>query len=297
MELQLAYINERLAQDSAAFVAECEQNYWKQVHHIADYIKAHHTQRPIILLSGPSGSGKTTTAHLLEKLLDESGLETHTLSMDNYFLPLTPAQLTDGNVDLESPDRLDKPLLNAQLKSIAKGETVNIPTFDFTNNDRLYTSTPLTRKENELVIIEGIHALNPDAITLPPERTVRIYVSVRTRLALPDGNLLHPKWIRLMRRILRDEPHRGRTPAQSYDRFESVNLGEDRYIMPFKKHSMFDVDTLIPYELALYREPLLPKLQTIADRPGVANMIRFLEQSVGADTALVPANSLLNEFV
>lgn len=297
MEIRLQLINEQLSADAPAFVAACEQHYWQQVHKIADFIKENHTTRPIILLSGPSGSGKTTTAHLLEQLLDQAGLETHTLSMDNYFSPLTPEQLEKGDVDLESPDRLDKPLLNAQLESIVKGETVKIPTFDFINNARLYNGETLTRKPNELVIIEGIHALNPDAVTLPHDSTVRIYVSVRTRLAAADGSLLHPKWIRLMRRMLRDEVHRNRRPEHTYSMFESVNLGEDRYIMPYKPYAMFDVDTLIPYEIALYRAPLLNKLEALKDRPGIPDMIRFLEQSATLEHSVVPPNSLITEFI
>ena len=297
MEIRLEVINQHITRDAAAFVAACEHNYWEQVHKIADFVKEHHTARPILLLSGPSGSGKTTTAHLLEHLLEQSGLQAHTLSMDNYFIPLTPSQLADAATALESPDRVDKRLLNEQLQSIFAGQTVDVPTFDFSHNTRRYHGNTLTRHKDELVILEGIHALNPDVITLPDETTVRIYISVRTRLALEDGSLLHPKWIRLMRRILRDETHRNRTPEHSYEHFDSVNLGEDRYIMPYKPHAMFDVDTMIPYEIALYRNSLLPKLQTIRNHPGVADMIRFLEQSVSLDKALLPHNSLITEFI
>ncbi|MBQ6946662.1 MAG: nucleoside kinase [Clostridia bacterium] len=297
MEIHLSDINAGLSGDGAAFVAQCEQNYWDQVHRIAEYVRVHHEKAPIILLSGPSGSGKTTTAHLLEQLLDREGLETHTVSMDNYFTPLTTTQLQDPTVDLESPNRLDKELLNAQLQSILAGETVEIPTFDFVNNERVYQGNTLTRKENELVILEGIHALNPDVITLPPENTVRIYVSVRTRLVTPDGYRLHPQWIRLMRRMLRDEAHRNRRPEDTYKMFESVNRGEDRYIMPYKQYAQFDVDTLIPYEIALYRAPLLPKLELLQQYPGIPEMTQLLRQVLPMDPILLPESSLITEFI
>lgn len=297
MEIKLTEINKSIATDATAFIDQCERHYWQQVYRIAEYIRDNHHSRPIILLSGPSGSGKTTTAHLLEKFLDRDGLETHTISMDNYFSPLTHEQLQGVNVDLESPNRLDKELLNAQLKSILAGETVEIPTFDFVNNARVYQGNMLTRKENELVILEGIHALNPDVITLPPENTVRLYVSVRTRLVTDEGMLLHPQWIRLMRRMLRDEVHRNRRPEDTYQMFESVNRGEELYIMPYKKHAQFDVDTLIPYEIALYRDPLLPKLEAMQHKEGVPEMMGLLRQTLPLDPALLPESSLITEFI
>ncbi len=300
MHFKLELINQNVREDASAFVAACEQHYWEQVHRIADFVKAHHTQRPIILLSGPSGSGKTTTAGLLEQLLDESGLETHTVSMDNYFSPLTPHQqqlAQEKKLDLESPDRLDKALLNEQLQAILEGRTVQLPTYDFVRSDRVYRGETLTRKSNELVIFEGIHALNPDVITLPEEKTVRIYVSVRTRLQGEDGSRLHPKWIRLMRRMLRDEGHRNRAIEETYNMFDSVQRGENLYIMPYKEHAMFDVDTLIPYEIALYRDVLLPKLYALKDRSGISEMIRFLEQTAPAPCSILPEKSLIHEFI
>lgn len=300
MHFKLELINQNIRDDAAAFAASCEQHYWEQVHRIADYIKEHHTARPIILLSGPSGSGKTTTAGLLEQLLDECSLETHTVSMDDYFLPLTPHQqqlAQEKKLDLESPDRLDKALLNAQLQDILEGKTVELPTFDFVRSDRVYRGNTLTRGKNELVIFEGIHALNSDVITLPEDKTVGIYVSVRTRLEAADGSRLHPKWIRLMRRMLRDEVHRNRRPEETYRMFDSVQRGENLYILPYKEHAMFDVDTLIPYEITLYRDRLLPKLQSMKDRPGVAEMIKFLEQTAPAPCSIVPEKSLIHEFI
>ena len=297
MELTIQHINQKLGGDTAAFIGQCEQNYWQEVCKIAEYIGKHHKTRPVILLSGPSGSGKTTTAHLLEQLLEQNGLQAHTISMDNYFLPLTGRQKEDPELDLESPNRVDKHLLNQQLREFFEGKTVEIPTFNFTTNSREYHGDTLSHANGEVIILEGIHVLNPEVVTLSRDHTVRIYVSVRTRLIADDNSRLHPKWIRLMRRMLRDEVHRGRNPEGTYNMFDSVNRGEERYIMPYKIHSMFDIDTCIPYEIGLYRQPLLEKLETLKDRKGVADMIKFLEQSQPLDRALVPENSLLNEFI
>ena len=298
MEIKLSVINESILHRPEEFVAECEGEYYEQVHKIADYIRAHYKERPIVLLSGPSGSGKTTTAHLLEKLLDAGGHETHTISMDNYFIPLSPQEqqlAAEKKLDLESPNRLDKPLLNAQLESILKGERVEIPTYDFTTSDRVYKGDTLTRGPSEIVIFEGIHALNPDVIRLPEENTVRIYISVRTRIR--NNEPLHPCRIRLMRRMLRDRVGRARPVGDTLNMFDSVQRGEDLYIMPYKHHAMFDVDTLIPYEIGVYKMELLQELAALPSSAAVSDLIALLENTAPLAASLVPDNSLIQEFI
>lgn len=299
MEIKLSVINEGIACRKEEFIAECEAQYYDQVYKIADYIRKNFEQRPIILLAGPSGSGKTTTALLLEKLLDASGHETHTISMDNYFRTMTPEQqrlAAEKKLDLESPDRIDRDLLNQQLKKILVGETVELPTYDFTDSRQVFLGNTLTRKPGELVIFEGIHALNPDVIRLPEENTVRIYISVRTRIA--DGDvLLHPSRIRLMRRMLRDRVGRARPAAHTLKMYDSVQRGEDLYIMPYKPNSMFDIDTLIAYEIGVYKKELLEELQTLKNKEEVADILDFLSKAQPLDETFVPDNSLIQEFI
>ncbi len=300
MEIKLDIINDGIVNHTDGFIQQCESDYYKQVRRIADYIHIHHATRPIILLAGPSGSGKTTTAKLLESMLDREGLETHTVSMDNYFKTLSPEQIDlaqNKQLDLESPDRMDTCLLNTQLRAILEGRTVELPTFDFINSKSLPSGQFLTRRDNELVIFEGIHALNPDVIRLPDENTVRIYISVRTRIVCPDENRLHPSRIRLMRRMLRDQGGRGRSIAKTLAMFESVEEGAARYILPYKPHALFDIDTLIPYEIGLYRDHLLPLLAKLEEREQVADIIDFLTKCAPLDTAAVPDTSLLQEFI
>ena len=200
--------NRRLAQDAAAFIAAAEDNYNRQLDEIADYIAANRDTCPIVLISGPSGSGKTTTALMLESKLDSRGLQTHTLSQDNYFNTQTAedqALLEQGKFDLESPERVDADLLNSQLQDLIDGKTIRLTEFDFHTGTRHDSGKTLTRKEGEIVILEGIHTLNPDVVRLPETQTVRLYVSVRTRVEGPDGWVMHPKYVRVLRRMLRDE--------------------------------------------------------------------------------------------
>ncbi len=292
--------NHAIQEDAAAFVAVSEKAYSRQLTKIADYIAAHRDQCPIVLISGPSGSGKTTTALMLEQKLDRRGLETHTLSQDNYFRTLTEedrALLAQGQLDLESPDRVDEELLNRQLRDIIDGKTVELTEFDFPTHTRRPSGKTLTRQPGEIVILEGIHTLNPAVVTLPEEQTVRLYVSVRTRVEGPDGTLLHPKYIRLLRRMQRDVEHRGRRAEDTLAMFHSVNRGEDTFIMPYKHRSTFDVDTYFPYEIHVYRQYLLDTLQGMADKPEIASILPVLSAAVGLDAAAVPKTALIREFI
>ena len=300
MLFHIAEGNARLARDAAAFIQEAEAAYDARLEEIAAYIRAHAATCPVVLLSGPSGSGKTTTAMMLEQKLDGWGCETHTLSMDNYFRTLTPAQrelLAEGQLDLESPERVDAPLLSAQLADIVAGRTVQVPRFDFKTHSRSDVTVPLTRKAGEVVILEGIHALNPSVVMLSDEQTVRLYVSVRTRLETADGGVLHPKWLRLLRRMLRDTLYRGRRPADTLQIYEGVQRGEDAYIMPYKHRSTFDVDTFCPYEVNVYRRYLWDRLQPLADHEEVAALLPVLAEAAPLDKELVPATALIREFI
>jgi len=292
--------NRRLSQDAAAFIAAAEDNYNRQLAEIADYIAAHRDTCPIVLISGPSGSGKTTTALMLEHKLDSRGLQTHTLSQDNYFNTQTEEDqrlLAEGKFDLESPERVDADLLNRQLQDLIDGKTIRLTEFDFHTGIRHDSGKTLTRKEGEIVILEGIHTLNPDVVRLPESQTVRLYVSVRTRVEGPDGWVMHPKYVRVLRRMLRDVKGRGRRAEDTLRMCHSVNLGEDNFIMPFKHRSTFDVDTFFDYELHVYRTYLLDSLRTLTGYSEVAKILPVLSAADGLDADAVPPTALIREFI
>ncbi len=291
MNIDIETINAALRADPAAYIARCDAAFHARIRDIADHVRANRNKSPIILLSGPSGSGKTTSAKILEGFLDDSGCATHTISLDNYFLPLPE----EGTVDLEAPDRVDSELLNRQLRRMVRGETVEIPRYDFTAGRRA-PGYELTRKADELVILEGIHALNPGVVTLPEEETVRIYVSVRTRVTA-DDLVLHPKKIRLLRRMLRDKLFRGRRVEDTLRMFESVQRGENRYIMPYKGRSTFDIDTFHPYAISVYRDLLLPELRALPRKNGIDDLIRIVERAETLSADLVPPDALPREFI
>lgn len=299
MNIELREINEKLHADTAAFIEETDRAYQAQLRNIAEDIALHRTERPIILLSGPSGSGKTTTAQKIEKILDEQGIETHTLSLDNYFSPFTDeerALFNEGKLDLESPNRVDSAFLSEQLLAIEEGRPVELPIYDFKESARIMSGEILQRKPGELVILEGIHSLNPDVIRIPDEAAAKIYVSVRTRIT-DNGEILHPSKIRLMRRMVRDRLFRKRTLMDTLMMFRSVEEGENKYIMPYKYRSTYDVDTFMAYEICAYKECLLADLRQMPDEPELQDAGAFLADAAALSADVLPEDSLIREFV
>lgn len=299
MNIEINRINERIENSPAEYISSVNKAYEYQLKKIADDIAAHRSERPVILLSGPSGSGKTTTAFMIEKLLDEKGCTTHTLSMDNYFSPLTPEEkrlAAEGKMDLESPLRIDKELLNSQIEAIERCEAVEIPHYNFATSSRDKSKLTLKRNKDELVIFEGIHALNPDVITVPDDQLCKIYVSVRTRITCGDI-ILHPSKVRLLRRMIRDSNFRKRSLRETMNMFHSVEAGENKYIMPYKHRSDYDVDTFMGYELNAYRSSLISQLQEMNDVPELEDVTKVLEQAETLDRKLITPDSLICEFV
>ena len=301
--LKIPELNQRMHTDPIYMIAESEQQYNQQLTRVALDILKHRKDKPILLLSGPSGSGKTTSALRIEQLLEGWGCAAMVLSMDNYYLPEseTPQALNEhGVIDYESPYRLDIPLLSDHLAKLSRCEPIQLPVFNFAKQCR-ETGQTIQRKPDELVILEGIHALNPEVTGSAGAFASCIYVSVRTRLQGEDGTLLHPSKIRLMRRLMRDRIFRGREPVDTFRLFESVSRGEHQYIMPFKHRAAYEIDTFIDYEASVYRSILLPDLLQIADTypdyARYADIAAFLQALELVPQELVPGISLVREFI
>ena len=299
MNIEITRINQGIEHDPKDYIKAVNEDYFFKLRKIADDIAENRREKPVILLSGPSGSGKTTTAMMIEKMLDDMGHETHTLSMDNWFCPLTEAEKTlaaEGKMDLESPLRVDGELLNRQIEDIIAGREIELPKYNFRTSTRSGSGKMFKRNKDEIVIFEGIHALNPAVITVPDSMISKIYVSVRTRVS-DDNLLLHPSRVRLMRRMIRDKNFRKRSLRETMNMFHSVEAGENKYIMPYKYRSDYDVDTFMAYELSVYRNDLLMQLQELTDVPEVCECIKALERLDPIDRADVTPDSLICEFI
>lgn len=286
------------------FVRACERDFHGRIDALADAVEKDGKERPVVLLSGPSGSGKTTTAHMIESRLDGRGMETHIISLDNYFRSFTPEELElfrRHELDLESPDRVDGALLSQQIEDLTKGREVEIPRYDFTANARAKSGYKLRLRPGEILIFEGIHALNPALLESSDSYTSRIYVSVRTRIEHGkegERSLLHPSKIRLARRMIRDSRERGRSLSAVVQIYNSVERGENLYIMPYKHRADFDIDNFVPYELCLYKNFLPTSLPEEEQKhPWLTELFEVLSELPTLDPNLVPKDSLLREFV
>lgn len=287
------------AETPEKIISDGERYYFEQLSLAEEKIYACREKRPVVLISGPSGSGKTTSAHRIADLLAKRGCKAHIISMDNYFLSMSEneaARDKNGNIDFESPYRLDIPLFKKHLKMLSQCEEIDIPAFDFAKQER-YDGTKLKREPNDLVILEGIHALNPLVTGDCEDYTTCVYVSVRTRIS--DGEkLLHPSKIRLMRRLIRDELFRGRDIDETFEFFKSVERGEDLYILPFKERAHINIDTFIEYEANVYRDMLLDELEEKSSEQAIAKeLAEFLRLLKPIEKDFVPQNSLIREFI
>lgn len=290
------------AQSPEMMISEGERHYSDRLREVADKIYASRRERPIVLISGPSGSGKTTSASRLARLLESRGCKAHTISMDNYFLPMRfneAARDKDGKIDFESPQRLDIELFKEHLEKLFNCVEIEIPSFDFAQQER-HEGMTLRRGKDDIVILEGIHALNPLLTGGCDDFTVCVYVSVRTRIQSGE-ELLHPSKIRLMRRLMRDKLYRGRSLADTFEFFASVERGENLYIMPYKHRADFDIDTFIDYEALVYRDLLLPELEEASREyqsySSYSDIEEFLRLLSPVDRKYVPEQSLIREFI
>lgn len=292
------------ASNARQFIAESESEYEKMLDMVTASISQNSGEKPFILISGPSGSGKTTSGLKLEEKLDRMGYETHILSLDNYFHPITDAErpLFEANkLDLESPLRVDSDLLNSQLRDMMSGKEVELPEFDFVTNTRRKSGKTLRLHKGELIVLEGIHSLNPSVIENAENFSSGIYVSVRSRIEHKkrgERYLLHPSKIRLARRMIRDARTRNRVFSDTVALYDSVERGENNYIMPYKHRADYSIDTFFACELCIYKS-MLPSSLTEDEKkyPWLTELFEVLAELPEIEPSLVNDESLLREFI
>ena len=307
MAYQLEEINRRLKEDPAGFVAECDGVYQKRLESAADRILERMKESPIVLLSGPSGSGKTTTALKLEQELERRGVQTHTISMDNYFKTLnrkTAPRNAEGDIDYESPRLLDMDLLDETFTRLSRGEWVVVPKFEFARQMRNDSrGTLLKLDKNEIAIFEGIHALNDDIAGRHPEATT-LYISARSDILEGEALRFKGTWMRITRRAVRDCNFRGTDLVETLSMWYNVRRGEKRHISPFKGRAHVVIDSSLRYEVPLftnYADALRSAVEQVpadnerrAELEAMVDAFRYF-QPLSPD--LVPADSLLREFI
>ena len=304
MSYQLKDINFRTVSDPKGFVEESDAHYAALVQQAADRIADNCARSPIVLLSGPSGSGKTTTAMKVAEALEEKGIRTHYVAMDDYFQTVTPEttpRTPEGDYDLESPLCLDMELLNEHFTLLAQGKRIFVPKYEFSRRMRiLEPSKSLKLKKDEMVIFEGIHALN-DMITDRHPEAFKLYISARSSVDFGGRTIFKNTWFRLVRRTVRDFNFRGSSPAETMSMWANVRRGEKLHISPFKDKADFQFDTSLPYELAVFNTTATELFKSVPEGierfDELRQVLPALQMFGHIDEALVAPDSLIREFI
>ena len=257
----------------------------------------------MVLISGPSSSGKTTTCKRLSIQLLANGMRPIGISLDDYFVDreLTPKDAS-GDYDFESLYALNIPLLNEQMNALFAGEEVELPKYNFQSGKSEKSGRKLRLQGNEILVVEGIHALNPELTAqIPEEQKYKVYASALTTILLDSHNYIPTTDNRLLRRIIRDYKYRGVSAQETIRRWPSVRAGENKWIFPFQENADAMFNTAMIFELAAIKtqaEPLLEQVPECADEYSEAyRLLKFLRYIRPITNKQVPPTSLLREFL
>lgn len=299
----LEQINEGAVECPERMIGEVEDSYHEHLRNIARNIEENHRGTRLVMLSGPSSSGKTTTAQLLRKYLREMGAGAHIISLDDFYrgtglAPLLP----NGKYDYESVEALDVEKIQACLKNVTGSGRFSVPRYSFSlgrpePEERLYEIGP-----KDVVIVEGIHGLNPIFTRdLPPETCVKLYVSIKQQIKDANGEVISPMDLRLVRRIVRDIKFRSTDADRTLSMWPEVVAGEDSYIRPYRISADYTVNSIHIYEPCVLRTTAIPLLRQIAPDSPNYRKARDLESRLmrfePISPTLVPENSMLREFL
>jgi uridine kinase len=276
----------------------------KQVAKIAEKIADGYKEGiRIVLISGPSSSGKTTFCKRLQVQLTTNLLHPVGISLDDYFLNREDTPKDEhGEYDFESLYALDLPYFNKDLKKLLSGEEIELPSFNFESGRRIFKGKKLKLRENSILVIEGIHALNPELTEFIDDKyKYRVYVSVLTSISLDNHNWIPTTDNRLLRRIIRDYRFRGYSAEDTINRWPSVRRGEDKWIFPYQENADAMFNSAMLYELAAlrkYAEPILAQVPESNKANAEAyRLLRFLRYFNYIPTEELPGTSLLREFL
>lgn len=302
MKNTLQFINREALRDPAAFIAAAEREYIESITAVAERIAADDNIK-IVSIAGPSGSGKTTTAHILCEKLERLGEKTAVVSLDDFYLPHERLPvLDDGTLDIESVYALDIPLLNECFERIIACGATPLPKYDFATGSRIENVRKIDIGERGIVIVEGLHALNPLITELVPKCNIfKLYISVNLPITDNGGVLLTSRQMRLVRRSLRDEKFRDADINETLSMWENVGEGERKYLYCHKESADVQLVTLHLYEPCIFKERFLRLREQLSPdahcREYFLKTVEAMERFEKIDSALVPCESLIREFL
>lgn len=280
-----------------------EAYYNSQISKIADKIYENSKNIKVVLIAGPSSSGKTTTSKKLEVYLRSKGLVPHQISIDDYFVNRedTPRD-ENGELDFESIDALDVDLFNKQLLSLLDGEKVLLPQYNFVLGKREYKNKWLKLGENDIIIIEGLHALNDTmTMSIDSKNKFKIYISPLTQLNIDNHNYIRTTDTRKLRRIVRDNKYRGHSASDTLKMWSKIKRGEEKYIFPYQDNVDEIINSALVYEIGVLKTYVEPLLFSVTEDdpmyPEALRLINFLRNFLPIPSDDVPSDSILREFI
>lgn len=274
----------------------------KKIAHIADEI-AKRKGVKLILLAGPSSSGKTTTCKRLSIQLIANGLRPLQISLDDYFVDREQSPRDEkGDYDFESIHALNLKLINEQFNALFNGEEVELPRYDFPTGKSVKSGNKLKMEDNNVLVVEGIHALNPELTAqIPEDLKYRVYVSALTTILLDDHNYIPTTDNRLLRRIIRDYKYRGVDARETIRRWPSVRAGENKWIFPFQENADVMFNSAMLFELAVIKQQAEPLLEQVPENcpeySEAYRLLKFLKYIKPIPNTDIPPTSLLREFL
>ena len=299
-------INRHILQGNAgALIKVAEAFHERKFVAIADAIYEAHATRGMrmVLISGPSSSGKTTSSKRLSIQLGVLGLKPVIIALDDYFVDRDKTPRDEkGDYDFEALEAIDLELFNDHLQRLIAGQSVEIPRYNFITGSREWHEEPLTLDEQSILIVEGIHGLNPRLTpSIPDEQKFRIYISCFTSVAMDNISCIAPSDNRLLRRLVRDYSTRGADAVATIARFPSVRRGEEKHIYPFQENADVMLNSSLFYELSVlrpYAERILREVPDTVPEYRMANhLLRFLENFAPISPDEIPNTSILREFI
>jgi len=300
----VAQLNKMIEQGRGGDLIRMNEAYLEnQIADIANEIYENADRIKLVLIAGPSSSGKTTFAQRLRVQLMVKGLDPVPISMDDYFLNREDIPVDEnGEKDLESIDIIDIDLFNEQMTAMIQGEEVEIPRYNFQRGKREYIGNKVKLKSGQLIIVEGIHALNEKLTAMiPKSNKYKIYISALTQLNIDNHNRIPTTDTRLIRRMVRDFKFRGTSIEDTLSLWSNVRRGEERNIFPFQEQADIMLNTALIYELAVLKPYILPLLDEIdEDSPyyiEVNRIKKFMKYFVELEDDDIPNNSILREFI
>ena len=294
-----------LAGDAGGMIKIAEAFHERKFAEVADAIQEAHRTRGVrmVLISGPSSSGKTTSAKRLGLQLGVLGLRPVMISLDDYFVERekTPRD-ENGQYDYEALEAIDLELFNDHLHRLLQGQSVDIPRYDFITGRRTQHDTPLTLDERSILIIEGIHGLNPRLTPSVPDAVkFKIYISCFTSVAMDNLSRIATTDNRLLRRLTRDYRQRGADALQTLSRWASVRRGEERHIFPYQENADVMLNSSLFYEISALRpfaEKILREVpDTVPEFDEARRMLKFLDNFIPITSDEIPPTSILREFI